>query len=172
MSLRNAILGLLSQGEKTGFDLIRDFDVERSVVWPAPQNEVYRVLAGLAKDGLIEAAAQGARGAKTYEITGSGRAELAAWLAAPSDYTLRYEPMLKAVFLRDAPPDVRQTRGAMDAAFFEAQVALLEEIHARRLGASDDPRIELRLMALGMYRAFAAWARQVEAEANRTFPLP
>jgi DNA-binding PadR family transcriptional regulator len=131
------------------------------VIWPAPQNEVYRVLAGLAKEGLAEAAAAGARGAKSYAITAAGEAELSAWLAAPSDYTLRYEPMLKAVFLREADPKLRRERAAADAAFFEAQLAQLEEIGARRAGAHD-PRIELRLMAMEMYRGFAEWARRVE----------
>lgn len=165
MSLKNAILGLLSQRPKTGFGLIRDFDVGRSVIWPAPQNEVYRVLAALAKEGLVEAGAAGARGAKTYAVTPAGKEELEAWLAAPSDYTLRYEPMLKAVFLREADPKLRRERAAADAAFFEQQVALLEEIGARRAGAHD-PRIELRLMAMEMYRGFAEWARRVESEAG------
>ncbi len=166
MSLKNAILGLLSQGPKTGFDLIREFDVARSVIWPAPQNEVYRVLAGLAKEGLVEAAAAGARGARTYAVTGAGRAVLDAWLAEPSDYTLRYEPMLKAVFLREADPALRRARAAADAAFFEEQLALLEEIDHRRATWPSDPRKDLRTMAQGVYRAMLAWAREVEAEAR------
>lgn len=166
MSLKNAILGLLSQGPKTGFDLIRDFDVANSVIWPAPQNEVYRVLAALAKEGLIEAGAAGARGARTYAVTEAGLEVLNAWLAQPSDYTLRYEPMLKAVFLHEADPALRRARAAADAAFFEAQLALLEEIDRRRAGWASDPRKDLRTMAQRFYRALAAWARDVEAQAR------
>lgn len=166
MSMRNAILGLLSQGPKTGFELIRDFDVARSVVWPAPQNEVYRVLAALAKEGLIEAGEAGVRGAKTYSVTPAGQAELDAWLAAPSDYTLRYEPMLKAVFLREADPALRKARAAADAAFFAEQLAQLERIELERANWPRDARKELRTMAIGMYRAMLAWAQALEADAR------
>ena len=81
-----------------------EFDVAASVIWPAPKNEVYRVLAGLTAEGLIEQSAAGARNSRTYAITESGRAALADWIAAPTDYSLRYDPILKAVFLRGADP--------------------------------------------------------------------
>lgn len=166
MSLRNAILGLLSQAPMTGFDLIREFDVAQSVIWPAPQNEVYRVLAGLAKDGLIAPAASGPRGARAYQITQAGRAALAEWLAAPSDYTLRYEPILKAAFLRDADPALRRARAEADLAFFSAQSMMLEAAQARRKLGDPDPRGDARAMAVGLYKALMAWAREVAAGAD------
>lgn len=163
MTLRNAVLGLVAESPKTGFDLLKDFDVARSVLWPAPQNEVYRVLRQLAEEGLIEQTAVGARGARTYAITGAGREQLIAWLREPSDYTLRYEPMLKAVFLGDGDPALRRQRAADDAAFFKAQLAHLERIEAERTGP--DPRRDARRMALHFYRAMAAWADGVSSDA-------
>lgn len=164
MALRDAILGLLLEAPKTGFELVREFDVARSVIWPAPQNEVYRVLAALAAEGLISEHATGARGARSYAVTDDGRRQLAAWLAAPSDYTLRYEPVLKAVFLRDAPPALRQARAAADLEFFRAQIALLEAHAARRAAeASPDHRGDARDMALSLYRALADWAATIAA---------
>lgn len=161
MTLRNAILGLVSEGPKTGFELLKDFDAARSVFWPAPQNEVYRVLRQLAGEGLIEEASVGPRGARTYAVTSAGRAELAAWLRAPCDYTLRYEPMLKAVFLKDGDQTQRRQRAADDAVFFKEQIANLERIDAERTGP--DPRRDARRMALHFYRAMAAWADEVVA---------
>jgi DNA-binding PadR family transcriptional regulator len=163
MSLKFAILGLLSQAPMTGFDLIREFDVSRSVIWPAPQNEVYRVLRGLADEGLAASAAEGPRGARSYAITAAGRAELAAWLSAPSDYTLRYEPMLKAVFLRGSEPALRRARAEADAAFFRRQLAILQD--ARQQRGVEHARGDLLTMAMGFYGAMAAWAEAIESEA-------
>lgn len=165
MSLKFAVLGLLSQSPQTGFDLLREFDVAHSVIWPAPQNEVYRVLRGLADDGLVEPVSEGARGSRTYAVSDKGREELAAWLAAPSDYTLRYEPMLKAVFLRDADPELRRRRAEADGAFFREQLAILENVAESR-GADVGPRGDLLNIAIAFYRAMSDWAEKVEAEAS------
>lgn len=164
MSLRHAVLGLLAERPMTGFDLVREFDIARSVIWPAPQNEVYRLLAKLRGEGLIVETASGARGSRTYAATDSGRAELSAWLAAPSDYTLRYEPMLKAVFLGSAGADATCARARDDLTFFQAQIDAIEKAERARASAGDDPRREARRMALGFYRAMAAWAAAVLAE--------
>lgn len=163
MSLRHALLGLLSERPMSGFDLIREFDVARSVIWPAPQNEVYRILARLAGEGLIADQAAGPRGRRSYAITQAGRAALARWLEAPTDYTLRYDPVLKAAFLADAPPKVRRARAEADLAFFEEQVRILATLEAGRHGRPDepDPRGDVRHMALGFYTALADWCRGV-----------
>jgi len=161
MSLRKAILGLLSQAPMTGFDLVREFDVARSVIWPAPQNEVYRVLGALAQEGLIEMHATGARNARSYAITEAGRERLLEWLAEPSDYTLRYDPILKAVFLRGAPPALRRKRAAADLAFFREQLAKLE--HGPH-GPFVAQREDALHMAIGLYRALADWAEAIVDE--------
>jgi PadR family transcriptional regulator, regulatory protein AphA len=159
MSLRSAILGLLSQRPMTGFDLIREFDVSRSVIWPAPQNEVYRVLGAMAEEGAIEAESEGARNARTYAITAAGRAQLLTWLSAESDYSLRYEPILKAVFLRDAPAKLRRSRAEADLKFFNEQLATLEAIAANP--ARDHRRSDALTMAINFYRGMRDWAEAV-----------
>lgn len=159
VALRNAVLGLLDQRPMTGFELLKEFDVSRSVIWPAPKNEVYRVLAALTAEGLIEETAFGARGARTYAVTAAGRAALADWLAAPSDYTLRYEPMLKAVFLRGADDGARRARAEADLAFFEAQLDRLKTAESNK--TVEDRRGDGREMAIRFYSAMADWARGV-----------
>jgi len=159
MSLRHAILGIIAQKPSTGFDLLREFDAGQSVIWPAPQNEVYRVLRQLKEEGLAEIVARGARGSRTSGATPAGRAALAQWLTAPSDYTLRYEPVLKACFLDPASPHARLERARQDLAFFESQIALLSRPAARSPDAPD--RENARTMALGLYTALASWARTI-----------
>lgn len=161
MSLRMAVLGLLAQRPMTGFELIREFDVTRSVIWPAPQNEVYRMLAGLEEEALVSIKSTGARGARTYAITAAGRALVAAWLKSESDYSLRYEPMLKAVFLSALSPRERRERAKADYEFFADQLGKLKAI-AKEKG--ENPRADARRMAIGFYTAMADWSRKLSED--------
>ncbi|MES1156972.1 MAG: PadR family transcriptional regulator [Alphaproteobacteria bacterium] len=167
MSLNYAVLGLLSEQPMSGFDLIREFDVARSVIWPAPQNEVYRVLARLAAERLIAAKETGPRGRKTYAITRAGRAALAQWLAAPSDYTLRYDPILKAGFLGSLPARARAARAEADLAFYAEQLKILRNAdRARKASNETDPRADVRKMAIGLYAALAECCRDMIKDAE------
>lgn len=169
MSLNHAILGLLSERPMSGFDLLREFDAADFVIWPAPQNEVYRVLARLQHEGLIAEKETGARGRRTYAITKAGRGALLQWIAAPSDYTLRYDPILKAGFLDGLPARVRAGRAEADLAFFSAQLALLKKYErAHKAADGPDPRATVRKMAIALYAALADWSCDVikETKAN------
>ena len=170
MSLNYAVLGLLSERALSGFDLIKEFDVEQSgVIWPAPQNEVYRVLARLKAEGLIAEKEAGARGRKTYAITKAGRGALAQWISEPTDYTLRYDPILKAGFLAGLPPKLRAARAEADLAFYEGQLATLRRIEReRRRSGEPDPREDVRKMAISFYSALIDWCRDVVREAARS----
>jgi DNA-binding PadR family transcriptional regulator len=151
----------------SGFDLIKEFDVAQSVVWPAPQNEVYRVLARLKAEGLIAEKEAGARGRKAYAITKTGRSELAQWIAAPTDYSLRYDPILKAGFLGGVSSKSRVARVQADLAFYSEQLAILKRIaHERKASDEPDPRADVRRMAIGFYSALADWCREVIKDAG------
>ncbi|WP_199200530.1 PadR family transcriptional regulator [Alkalicaulis satelles] len=164
MTLRHAILGIIAQKPSTGFELLREFDAGHSVIWPAPQNEVYRVLRQLKDEGLAEIVAEGARGSRTYAATDAGRAELGAWLAAPSDYTLRYEPVLKACFLDQTDPQSRIARARQDLAFFQEQLRVIERTARQKAGQPGPVREDARAMAVALYTALSGWARAIVEE--------
>lgn len=164
MSLRHAILGIIAQKPATGFDLLREFDAGQSVIWPAPQNEVYRVLRQLKEEGLAEIVARGARGSRTYAATQAGRTALADWLGARSDYTLRYEPVLKACFLDQTGPAARIERARQDLAFFEDQLRQLERPATGGTAPAPPSREDARAMAIALYTALAGWARSIVRE--------
>lgn len=164
MTLRYAVLGIIAQKPSTGFDLLREFESVESVIWPAPQNEVYRVLRALKNDGLAEVVAEGQRGSRTYAATDAGRKTLAAWLLAPSDYTFRYEPILKAHFLDQADAETRKSRAQQDLAFFESQLVLIRRRMRERPEGAPDRREDARAMAAAFYEALAGWARSVAEE--------
>jgi PadR family transcriptional regulator AphA len=162
MTLKFAILGLLAENPMSGFDLVGEFDVARSVIWPAPQNEIYKILRTLESEGVIRVAENGPRGRIVYAITPEGRAALTAWLREPSDYTTRYEPMLKAVFMRQATPAVRRAIAKADGTFAEEQLTKLRQADAkRRAERAADPRADARRLIILFYEAMAKWSKEM-----------
>ncbi|MGW1839202.1 PadR family transcriptional regulator [Streptomyces sp. BBFR2] len=81
MSLKHAVLGLLSEAPASGYDLMKLFNASLANTWPATQSQVYGELAKLTSAGLAEVSAHGPRGRKEYAITQKGLAELRHWLA-------------------------------------------------------------------------------------------
>jgi len=90
MSVRHALLALLSEGPKYGLQLREEFEANTGQVWPLNVGQVYTTLQRLERDGLVTAIADGESGGepgpqKAYRITGAGSAELAGWLRVPPD---------------------------------------------------------------------------------------
>jgi DNA-binding PadR family transcriptional regulator len=86
MSVRHALLALLSEGPKYGLQLRQEFEARTGEVWPLNVGQVYTTLQRLERAGLVESDDEEAEGPqKGFRITPSGAAELAAWLATPPD---------------------------------------------------------------------------------------
>lgn len=98
MSLRHAVLGLLSSGPSSGYDLLKTFEASLANVWPATQSQLYGELVKMADAGLIEVIAEGPRGRKEYAVTEAGRAELQHWMTEVEPERLRRHDMLLRVF--------------------------------------------------------------------------
>jgi DNA-binding PadR family transcriptional regulator len=88
MSVRHALLALLSEGPKYGLQLRQEFEARTGEVWPLNVGQVYTTLQRLERDGLVESDADDpeAEGPqKGFHITESGQEELATWLRTPPD---------------------------------------------------------------------------------------
>lgn len=89
MSLEHVILGWLSTGPGSGYDLVRALDFGVHWFWSAPHSQIYPKLKKLEDEGLIvsESAIVGERlEKKIYAITDSGRQEIADWAGRPPTY--------------------------------------------------------------------------------------
>ena len=85
MSVRHALLALLSEGPKYGLRLQQEFEERTGEVWPLNVGQVYITLQRLERDGLVESDCQdGAGPQKRFMITEAGGAELADWLRTPA----------------------------------------------------------------------------------------
>ena len=80
MSVRHALLALLSEGPKYGLQLRQEFEARTGEVWPLNVGQVYTTLQRLERDGLIESDDdEEARPQKSFRITAEGAAELDTW---------------------------------------------------------------------------------------------
>jgi DNA-binding PadR family transcriptional regulator len=88
MSVRHALLALLSEGPKYGLQLREEFEARTGEVWPLNVGQVYTTLQRLERDGLVESEDSADTGPqKGFRITAEGARELAGWLRTPPDLT-------------------------------------------------------------------------------------
>ena len=86
MSVRHAMLALLSEGPKYGLQLREEFEARTGEIWPLNVGQVYTTLQRLERDGLAESDGSGEAGPqKGFRITAEGEQELARWLRTPPD---------------------------------------------------------------------------------------
>src|SRR5207247_3361313 len=86
MSVRHALLALLSEGPKYGLQLREEFEARTGEVWPLNVGQVYATLQRLERDGLVESDDDADPGPqKRFRITAGGAEELAGWLRTPPD---------------------------------------------------------------------------------------
>ena len=86
MSVRHALLALLSEGPKYGLQLRQEFEARTGEVWPLNIGQVYTTLQRLERDGFVESDDTEMEGPqKGFRITDVGRGELEDWLRTPPD---------------------------------------------------------------------------------------
>ncbi|RSS99219.1 MULTISPECIES: PadR family transcriptional regulator [Streptomyces] len=165
MSLRHALLGLLSERPASGYDLLKRFDTSLATVWPATQSQMYTELSKLAAAGLIGVSAEGPRGRKEYTLTDEGLAELRHWLTETKPQrNTRSDLLLRVFFLGVLPAE--RARGYLTEL---AELSEEEYEALRRLEASvdwgDDAlsvhgriALEYGLRFNAMRREWARWA--------------
>jgi DNA-binding PadR family transcriptional regulator len=89
VSVRHALLALLTEGPKYGLRLREEFEERTGEVWPLNVGQVYTTLQRLERDGMVAALGDAESGGggpqKAYRITPAGEAELAGWLRVPPD---------------------------------------------------------------------------------------
>jgi DNA-binding PadR family transcriptional regulator len=110
VSVRHALLALLSEGPKYGLQLREEFEARTGEVWPLNVGQVYTTLQRLERDGLVESDDTGQDGRektpqKAFRITPRGETELARWLRTPPDLSAppRDELVMKVLVAMRVP---------------------------------------------------------------------
>jgi PadR family transcriptional regulator, regulatory protein AphA len=140
VSLEHILLGLLRE-PASGYDLKAILDHGIGHFWAAELSQIYPNLKRLEKQGLLRsrrAASKRGPGRIVYEISATGRKELAAWLRQGPQFGDMRHTFLAQIYLMDELSDLRQT------------LTFLEQLHARWA-----PRLE------ALKNAEKEWSRRV-----------
>jgi DNA-binding PadR family transcriptional regulator len=100
------LLGLLSLGPRSGYDIKTVVDRSTRFFWAASYGQIYPELRRLESEGLIEGedAPKGGRSRRVYRMTRAGRDALREWLLG-STVTIEYrDESLLRLFFADALP--------------------------------------------------------------------
>jgi len=86
VSIRHALLALLSEGPTYGLRLRQEFESRTGEVWPLNGGQVYTTLQRLERDGLVASEDPEREGPqKVFSLTAAGSDELLAWLRSPPE---------------------------------------------------------------------------------------
>ncbi len=123
--LKYGVLGLLSYGDMTGYEIMAIFRDSLAFFWNASTSQIYRELQHLEDGGLATSCVQeqdGRPNRRVYSITEAGRGELSCWLdcgedGALSDMRMRFPLLLRLFFMgeTDAKAQLGYVRGLVAA---------------------------------------------------------
>lgn len=142
MSLEFAILGFLSEGDRSGYDLkTRCLDREARHFWAADQAQVYRALEKLEKSSLVTSRSvhqEGKPDRRVYKLTSRGRSALTDWLAEPRGLPPKRDPFLLQLRFADSLSD--EALLGMLQATREVRQARLDGLRSRLAEHARDTR--------------------------------
>lgn len=180
MSVRFALLGLLSQRPRHGYDLHAAFVavIGGKQNWDLKPAQVYTTLLRLEEAGLVsqaEPTQDGGPEKRVFAITPAGQAELATWLDTPAPTQHQRDEFFLKLIVTLAS-GVREPRQVIQ----HQRVALYRELHDLTLQRADtDPnqvlaQVLLYDQAIMHLEADLRWLDMVEArlEDIRRQPLP
>lgn len=137
MTVSYALLGLLEEADRHGYDLKQSYDRRFGGSRPVRFGQVYRTLAQLQRDGLVEIVGVEAGSGpdrKRYSITAEGVTDLERWLSEPEEPA----PQLQTVLFTKVVLALLSGRAV--EAFLDAQrdrhLSVMRELTAARRSAS------------------------------------
>ncbi|AGZ39580.1 PadR family transcriptional regulator [Actinoplanes friuliensis] len=177
MSLRHAVLAALLEGEASGYELAKRFDVSVAEFWSATPQQLYRDLDRLETDGLVDARVveQHRRPNKrVFSLTEAGLAELHTSTTEPArPPAIRDELMVKMQALDTGDQQTLRATVAARLTRSTAKLARYDRMRDKLLNGRDEDtylrdsnRIGpyLTLMAGRMYeQAYITWAERTLA---------
>jgi PadR family transcriptional regulator, regulatory protein AphA len=170
MSLKHGVIGLLArEGPQTGYQLTKAFDRSVNYVWNALPGQIYPELARLVDAGLIRHAGSGPRGAKRYEATAEGIAELRRWIIEdePTRVT-RNETLLRVFFGYLLDPAEAEAFLQRELDVYRRYLAALESFLDKPATTPSERAAWLTLDAgIRVTRARVEWAESALEEVRR-----
>jgi Predicted transcriptional regulators len=155
MALRHAVLAALLEGEASGYQLAKRFDVSVANFWSATPQQLYRDRDKLEADGLVDARLvrqQRRPDKQVCTLTDAGRAELHRFTAEPAKPVAMRDDLLvklQAVDVGDAHAVTKELLARLDRA--RAKLATYDRLLADMLDGRDEESFQRDSERIGPY---------------------
>src|SRR5689334_700548 len=155
MALRHAVLAALLEGEASGYQLAKRFDVSVANFWSATPQQLYRELDRVEGEGLVHARLvrqQRRPDKRVFTLTEAGRTELRRYTATSAKpVAMRDELLVKvqAIDVGDAPAVTKELMARRQRA--HAKLATYDRLLADLLGGRDEETFERESERIGPY---------------------
>jgi PadR family transcriptional regulator AphA len=170
MSLKHGLIGLLArEGPQTGYQLTKAFDRSVNFVWNALPGQIYPELSRLVEAGHIRQSGSGPRGAKRYEATPEGIAELCRWIVEDEpNRTIRNDTLLRVFFAYLVDPAEAESFLQREADTYRRYLAVLEGFAAEPAKTRSERASRLTVDAgIRVMKARLEWAENAIDEVRR-----
>jgi DNA-binding PadR family transcriptional regulator len=159
------ILGMLSLGSQTGYEIKSFVDKTTRHFWAASYGQIYPELRRLEEQGLVRGRFEptGGRARTVFELTDAGRAALHAWLGSDTEPVneLRDESMLKLFFSDSGDPQLRIDNIRAMRELHERTLAQLSALEPHASQGPEGPYLTLQL-GIRMQECVIDWCRATE----------
>ena len=174
MSLKHALLGILSFSPMTGYELKQFFDSSVQHFWTAELSQIYPTLKYLEEQGFVEKhleVQENRPNRKVYEITDGGREEFARWVREPAPPAGLRDPFLIKIFFGSQLPaedmlvllrrqlEEQQKMVAFSETVLRARIAHADKEHLRDTRAPAYWNLTLD-MAVAYRQAYIEWCER------------
>jgi PadR family transcriptional regulator, regulatory protein AphA len=169
----NALLGLLSLGPMSGYDIRQLIPESIGHFWSESYGQIYPGLKRLAAAGLVAKKTERKKGSpdrNVYSLTAEGRERLREWLKLPvAEEVPRNELLLKLFFGAHVPAKVSREHVQDYLELHRRNLEMYGAIVKRlRKEEANDPQLPFWLMTLNMGRhhskAMVVWCQETLAE--------
>jgi len=152
MALSHTILALLSRQPDSGYDISKHFDEDLSCYWKATQQQVYRELGKLTKNGWVRFETRPQAGKpdkKIYHITEDGWQELTRWYMEPTEPTpIREDLLVKVLIGHKMPRQLLLKEIQHRQKLHSAQLAEYRKIEKEKLIGNSEPAVQYAYLTL------------------------
>lgn len=171
MALRYALLGLISERSRYGYEIKKEFEGSIGFFWNAHLSQIYPELAKLEEEGLLSKrqVIQEERPNKLlYAITDQGRKALKEWLARPiRPRQIKDEALLKVFFSGMIPKQKVIANIERHKRHCQERLETLRMIH-RLTSTLDDPFCDLTVInGLKHYEVDIKWCDEAISRIKR-----
>jgi DNA-binding PadR family transcriptional regulator len=155
LALRHAVLAALLDGELSGYQLAKLFDINISNYWHALPQQLYGELAKLESAGLVagrEVVQQGRPNKRVYTLTEAGRTAIAEFIAGPSKPSFVRDDLLVKVQAAEAGDPAKLIVQLEErAAEARGKIQQFDSMHKRARGSLDEETFLATAPRIGDY---------------------